>query len=131
MYLLDSSAILAHCFQETGFEVVAEALESGDCWVAAPSWFELRIALARTGRDEELVAAYRESVAGTLDITTEVADAAFAIRRACKGRIPAIDSLIAGAAKVRGFRLIHRDRHLAQIPAEMLDQTSLPARGSK
>ena len=57
----------------------------------------------------------------------QVSEAAFELRLASGERIPAIDSLIAGAAKLHGFHLVHRDAHLAKIPQEVLSHTRLPA----
>ena len=128
MVLLDTSALLAHARQEPGWELVEEHLASGEAWVAAVTWLELSIALQQqVGGGVELLDVYREGVAGTVAISSEVADAAFAIRREASGRLPAMDSLIAGAAKIRGFRLIHRDKHLALIPDDVLSHTRLPA----
>jgi len=124
--LLDTSAIVAHWFAEPGHETVAEAIATREAWVAAPTWFELRIRLANEAGLDETLALYRGVLAGTVEIGADAAEAGVMLRGASGRRIPAVDALIAGAAKVRGFRLIHRDRHLAQIPAGLLDQTALP-----
>lgn len=128
MTLLDTSAILVHAFKESGWQMVDDRLNSGDVWVASVTWLELRIALRRLGAPMEMFEIYRDGVAGTVDVSVAVTDAAFELRLAAGERLPAMDSLIAGAAKLRGFHLIHRDTHLAQIPQEMLAHTHLPAR---
>jgi predicted nucleic acid-binding protein len=129
MVLLDTSALLAHAREEPGWEMVEEHLADGEAWVAAVTWLELSFALQRqVGGGLELLQVYRQGVAGTVAISIEVADTAFALRRATSGRLPAMDSLIAAAAQSRGFRLIHRDAHMAAIPQEILAHTRLPAR---
>jgi predicted nucleic acid-binding protein len=128
MVLLDTSALLAHAREEPGWELVEEHLASGEAWVAAVTWLELSVALHRqAGGGLELLEVYRQGVAGTVNISAEVAESAFSLRLAALSRLPAMDSLIAGAAHSRGFHLIHRDAHLAKIPQEVLAHTRLPA----
>jgi predicted nucleic acid-binding protein len=126
MVLFDTSAVLAHFREEPGWELLEQHLMAREAWVAAGTWLEVAIVMEREGVGPKPLAFYRLSFAGTVDISIEVVDAALAIRHAAPKRVPAMDSLIAGAAKVRGFRLIHRDKHLAQIPQEVLAQTMLP-----
>ena len=128
MVLLDTSALMVHFDQDPGWEIVEDLLFSGKAWVSAVTWLELRVILERKAAAAELVAVYQESVAGTVDVTAEVAEAAFAIRRATAstGRVPAMESLIAASAKVKGYRLLHRDAHLGQIPQTVVTQTQLP-----
>lgn len=76
--------------------------------------------------DKELFHIYHSSAAGTIDISVDVAEAAYEIRHATQPRIPMIDCLIAGAARVHGMRLLHRDRHMATIPAKLVQQKMLP-----
>ena len=128
MFLLDTSALLAHCFGEPGGEVVEEILSAGSGYVAAITWFELRVRL----RDSPLASAveeiYAASVAGTVDISRDVAETAYALRERVGVRIPAADCLIAGAARQRGYTLVHRDAHLMNIPGHQLAQRILPAK---
>jgi hypothetical protein len=126
MVLFDTSAVLVHFREEPGWEILEQFLAAREAWVAAGTWLELAIILDRMGVGPKPAGYYRQAVAGTVDISMEVVDAAIAIRQASPKRVPAMNSLIAGAAKVRGFRLIHRDQHLAQIPQEVLAQTLLP-----
>jgi predicted nucleic acid-binding protein len=124
---LDTSALLALCLNEPGDSEVQTILEAGEGWVAAVSWLELRIKLEHVVNGHETVILY-ESLAGTVDVTREIAEAAYEIRRATRPRVPMIDSLIAGAARVHGMRLLHRDAHFAAIPAKLLKQKMLPAK---
>ncbi len=128
MYLLDTSALLAHCFGEPGAGEVDEILASKSGYVAAVTWFELRVKLQGSSDAPAVLQIYAEAVAGTVDINREVAERAFELRKAAGGRIPTADSLIAGAAISRGYRLVHRDAHLAAIPAHVLAQVLLPSK---
>ncbi|MBY0502464.1 MAG: PIN domain-containing protein [Bryobacteraceae bacterium] len=126
MYLLDTSAILAHCYADPGSDLVERILAERQGHVAAVTWFELRMKLRDEEGGPELMMAYAESIAGTVDITREVADAAFALRHEAGVRIPAADCLIAAAARIRGFELVHRNAHLGAIPVHLVAHTMLP-----
>ena len=128
MYLLDTSAILAHWQDEPGAFQVAHILDGKAAFVASVTWLELRVKWQDLEHFDELLDIYQDAVAGTVDITEKVAKSAFAIRMATATRLPAIDSLIAGAAEVRGYELVHRDPHLGSIPASLVKQTMLPPR---
>ena len=51
-----------------------------------------------------------------------VAHQTIALREATSERLPTIDGLIAATAVVRGLTLVHRNPHLAAIPANLLTQ---------
>lgn len=129
MYLLDTSALLAHFLSEPGADEVARLIEEGHAWVAAVSWLELRIRLQDLPGGAEVLTIYQEEMAGSVDITSQVAAAAFEVRQETNARLPMVAALIAGAARARGFELVHRDQHLAAIPATCLRQRLLPAIG--
>ncbi|MEO5926705.1 MAG: PIN domain-containing protein [Bryobacteraceae bacterium] len=126
--LLDTSALMALCLEERGGDEVQDAVEAGTAWVAAVSWLELWINLDPLPHGREAIALYEAAVAGTIDISMEVARAALDIRRATQNRVPTVDSLIAGAARVHGMELMHRDAHFAAIPPRLLKQRMLPAK---
>jgi predicted nucleic acid-binding protein len=54
-----------------------------------------------------------------------VAFTAFDIGCALAERLPLADALIAAAARERGACLVHRDHHMAPIPANFLEQIDL------
>jgi len=126
MYLLDTSALLAHCFSEPGAKEVEDLLASGVTYVAAITWFELRVRLQDSPDTPKVLELYAQSLAGTVDISQEVAQVAFALRQGIGFRIPTADCLIAGAARTRGYQLVHRDAHLGSIPSEWVAQRVLP-----
>lgn len=128
MYLLDTSAILAHWLNEPGAFQVEHIIDGKEAFVASVTWLELRIKWQDLEQLDELIDIYQDAVAGTVDITEKVTKSAFEIRRATPSLIPTVDSLIAGAAQIRGYKLVHRDPHLAAIPESILTQTMLPAK---
>ena len=129
MYLLDTSALLAHVLGEPGADEVDRLIQTGQSFVAAVTWLELRVRLQGLPDSAEVIRLYEEEL-GTVDVTRQSAVAAFEIRRETPERLPLVDSLIAGAAKARDFELIHRDGHMAAIPAGLLRQRLLPDKPS-
>jgi len=103
-------------------------LAEQDVWLATPTWLELRVKLTHLPNADDIVEEYRQMAAGTVDVTIPVLKAAFALRIATRGRLPVVDSMIAGAAQVRGFHLVHRNAHMARIPQHLVPQTILPAK---
>ena len=128
MYLLDTSAILAHCFGEEGAGLVRKILAQKEGFVASVSWFELRVQLQEYPEADEIIRNYETAAASTFAITHEIAAAAFELRRLSGIRIPTVDALIAATAKINGLQLIHRDPHFATIPADLLKQVMLPTK---
>jgi predicted nucleic acid-binding protein len=68
---------------------------------------------------------YRELLNEIVPIDERVALTAFHIGCALAERLPLADALIAAAARERGACLVHRDRHMAPIPASLLEQIDL------
>ena len=130
MFLLDTSAVLAHWLEEPGAFQVAQILDGRKGYVAAVTWLELRVKWQDLEEGAELLDIYKDAVSGTVDITSKVAESAFLIRSQSKERIPSMDALIAGAALSRGMKLVHRDPHLSAIPTTLLPQVVLPPRAS-
>lgn len=124
MYLLDTSALVAHVLGEPGADEVDALIQSGQAFVAAVTWLELRVRLQGLPGSDEVIRLYGEEL-GTVDVTQQSAVAAYELRRGTPERLPLVDSLIAGAAKARDFELIHRDGHMAAIPPGLLRQRSL------
>ncbi len=130
-HVLDTSALLAHAFQERGSERVRELLRA-DTLVLGLSTavlFELQWRLHEKGvlrRHPGVVAEYEALFDVTIPIDIAVARAAFEVKRDTPERLPAIDSLIAGCAKIHDAVLVHRDPHIARIPAHLLKQEILP-----
>lgn len=130
-YLFDTSALLAHYRQETGWQTVQALFEDAESEVviAAPTMTEFARRLYTLGvEDGEIIAvlaAYTHLFAAIVAVDATVAKAAYSVGRQTPERLPLIDALIAAAALVEGAVLVHRDPHLAAIPAKVLRQQHL------
>jgi predicted nucleic acid-binding protein len=125
VYLLDTSALLAHCLNEPGAGRVKVVILEGNAYVAAVSWLELSVRLKQLNTLSGIVEMYRATLAGTIPISSEIALLAVRIKAAAGERLPAMDALIAAAAAANGFVLIHRDQHFESIPTTGLQQEML------
>jgi len=90
---------------------------------------ELARRLVRLGAtaDEarQTAADYLELVDEVVAIDERVAFAAFAVGCETPARLPLADAVIAAAAHKRGACLVHRDSHMAPIPAGLVEQIDL------
>ena len=133
-FLLDTSALFAHCLDEPGADTVETILQEfpGEVGISVMTWLEFQIRLEEIHpigeARQEIVACY----AGLLDepepVTKAVAGAACDLRRLARHRIPNADALIAATAQLAGATLVHRDPHLAAIPQNVVRQIVLPHR---
>lgn len=130
-YVLDTSAWLAHLFQETGAKQVTELFSESDrkIGVSVASLVEVYGRLRSVGREgdfNQAVELYRDLFDAFIPVTEAVALQAVQLRTAASGRLPTIDSLIAATALLEGAILVHRDPHFAAVPAGLLEQLPLP-----
>lgn len=132
-HVLDTSAILAHYFDEPGAQIVANLWDEpgnrvGICVLTLP---ELRARLeAEIDDQEEIERAFKEYVsdlAAALVVDRTAAERAMLLRRHAAQRLPLTDAIIAGCAHAHAAVLVHRDRHMASIPQQSLAQIVLPA----
>ena len=136
-YLIDTSALLAHLLQESGYEVVERLLEtSGDkLAICILTWVEFEIFLSRSGytakEKARILSIYRGALGNPLPVDEKVGREALVILEALGTRIPLTDLLIAACAKANGFELVYRDKHLADIPENLLGQLRLPAKDAQ
>lgn len=130
-YLLDTSALLAHSRQEPGWERVQALFEDDSCEIlaASPSLTEFARRLHVLGATVEQARRGAEDYRDLLDeiilVDERVAFAAFEIGCAMDERLPLVDALIAAAAREQSACLVHRDHHMAAIPASVLEQVDL------
>ena len=130
-FLLDTSALLAHTRREQGWARVAALFEESDCEIlaAAVSLTEFAGRLRELGATAEearrMVEDYRDLLDEVVAIDASVALAAFEIGCETSQRLPLADALIAAAARERGACLVHRDHHMAAIPASVVEQLDL------
>ena len=132
-YLLDTSAWLTHLFGETGILEVRRVFNEpqSQVFVSALSLLEVHTRLKALHKEKNWPAIYKTYTAlfsKILPVDEQVAQTAIQLRAATPLRLPAIDGLIAATAVVHNLMLVHRDAHLASIPAELLRQVRLPER---
>ncbi len=131
-HVLDTSAILAHFFDEPGAEMVASlwASRSELPGISAVTVAELRLRLrdelSEDSEAEAAVSRYLNDLTVCLPIDRAIAECAWQLRVSASRRIPLIDALIAATARTVGATLVHRDPHLRAIPVELLEQLELP-----
>jgi predicted nucleic acid-binding protein len=130
-YLLDTSALLAHYRQEVGWEAVQALLEdaAAEITLSSPSIAEFSRRMHELGADDnairDILDDYRLLFDDVVAINGPTATAAYQLTRRVASRIPLIDSLIAAAAQLDNAVLVHRDKHMAAIPPEILKQQPL------
>lgn len=134
-YLLDSSALFAHLFDEPGAETVRELFHNPRATVelSALSGLELFTALNARGAADQFEAIwtqYRQMLDRIRPVDESVALKAVDLRRAAPQRLPNGDALIAATAALANATLVHRDPHFLSIPAELLRQHALPKKSA-
>ncbi len=131
-HLLDTSAILAHYFDEPGAaEVDAIWQQPGN----RAAICALTIPELRTRLDEELADAseaerafdlYVNQLTACLPVDRATAHEAMRLRRVSPTRLPLVDACIAGCAKRHDCILVHRDPHMDRLPAKSVRRLRLP-----
>jgi predicted nucleic acid-binding protein len=133
IYLLDTSALFILYRNEAGAERVATLFEDKDqdILLCALSIAEFGRKLRETGLDAgetgTLLDTYLPMFSGVVPIDDGVARSALRLIEQMPMRLPMVDSLIAAAALARGACLVHRDKHMAAIPGQILPQIDLGA----
>ena len=130
MYLLDSSAWLAHLLGESGVDEVTALFANEEIAVSVSALSLLEVytrlkALGQETRWSMVWATYQPLFSQILATDVTIAQAAIRLRVTTPQRLPTIDSLIAATAAVHGLTLVHRDPHLAAIPTSVLKQIKL------
>ncbi len=135
-HVLDTSAVLAHYFDEPGAEIVDGLWQDSRNRIAicVLTLAELRWRLQAEIEDErEIDRAFREYVdelTSSLAVDRAVAESAIALRREAAERLPLTDAIIAGCAHAAKAVLVHRDPHMQSIPQRLVSQIVLPRRGA-
>jgi len=130
-YLLDTSALLAHCRREKGAEHVQALFdeEGEEIFICSVSLAEFARRLRELGAKEreiaELTGHYKQLTDEIIAVDARVAEESDQISRAAAARLPLVDALIASAARNRTAVLVHRDAHLRAIPAKIVHQLDL------
>jgi predicted nucleic acid-binding protein len=131
-HVLDTSALLAHYFNEPGAELL-DALwadESNRLAISVITVAELKGRLHHEIADdaEALSAAnaYVNELTTCLPVDRATAEAAWQLRQATPSRIPLVDAIIAATARVIGAVLVHKDPHMSRISSALVSQVALP-----
>lgn len=133
-HLLDTSALLAHYFDEPGAAEVDAIWQHPEnkpaiCVLSIP---ELTTRLQTEVGDAQVVERVIDLYANQLTVSVPVdraaADLAAGLRESVPSRLPLVDACIAGCAQVHDCLLVHRDPHMDQLPADAVRQMRLPDR---
>ena len=73
---------------------------------------------------------YVDELTTILIVDRRTADSAMLLRESADTRLPLVDAVIAGCARVHSAVLVHRVPHLASIPGELVAQMVLPDKGN-
>ena len=130
-HVLDTTALVAHALAEEGAGTVQAIIadEANDILLSAVSLFELAGVLKMNGSADQIPVyweAYRQ-IAEVVPVDAALAMGAWDLREEVGERIPIADAIIAATARQRGATLVHRDKHLAQIPETMIPQIRIAA----
>jgi len=133
-HLLDTSALLAHYFDEPGAAEVDAIWQQPEnkpaiCVLSVP---ELKSRLLVEVRDEQEVERvldlYVNQLTVSVSVDRAVANRAVELREVAASRLPLVDACIAGCAKQHDCLLVHRDPHMDQLPADAVRQMRLPGK---
>jgi predicted nucleic acid-binding protein len=131
IYLLDTSAWLAHYREETGGERVQALFDDSDAqiMIAAVSLAEFARRLRDLGASRQQItnslSGYEQLFSRIVQVDETVALAAFEIICRTRQRLPLVDAIIAAAALSQGAYLVHRDEHMRAIPRRFVRQKDL------
>lgn len=133
-HILDTSAWLAHIFDEPGADAITALLENKETelGVSTLSIVEAHGRFRARGREsefDEMLDIYRRLFTHILPVSEAIALRAIVLREAASARVPAIDSLIAATAAHHGAILVHRDPHFLALAGEEVKQQFLAIEG--
>lgn len=128
-FLLDTSALLAHFFDEPGGREAARLMAEGEVILAAVTRVEMHGRPRHVGvppaERETVLDQYMGMASRVVDIDEQVARRACVLREASPHRIPTVDAMIAACASVHGAILVHRNAHYRGLPEGMVTQVDL------
>lgn len=131
-HVLDTSAILAHYFDEPGAEQVNALLTDNavEVGVSAIALLDLKSRLSASVSDlAEARRAYRlyaEELIAAIPVTREIVAAAEEILQQTHGQLTLLEAVAAATARNEHAILVHRDPNLARLPGSLLQQCALP-----
>lgn len=134
-HVLDTSALLAHYFDEPGADQVDELWSdtSNHLAVCVLSLVELKTRLTVEVDDpveiERVFDLYINHLTVNIAVDRSVAEKAISLRESVEVRLPLVDALIAACAQKESAILVHRDPHMADIPEHLVAQIRLSEKG--
>jgi predicted nucleic acid-binding protein len=133
-HLLDTSALLAHYFDEAGAAEVDAIWQepSHNPAICVLTITELRgrlaIEVGSADEIERVLDLYVNQLTSEAPVDRWVAEEAARLREASGGRLPLVDACIAACASRHGCVLVHRDPHFDRLPEESVARLRLPDR---
>ena len=130
-HVLDTSALLAHYFNEPGAEVIQKLWsdESFRLAISAVTIAELKGRLHQEitddGESAKAADAYLNELTICLPVDRATAELAWQLRQDSPHRLPLVDALIAATARAAGAILVHKDPHMSQISTGLVPQIAL------
>ncbi|MBI3245316.1 MAG: PIN domain-containing protein [Deltaproteobacteria bacterium] len=131
IYLLDTSALLVLYRKEPEVDRVLALFDDPqhDILLSTVSVAEFGRKLRELGKDreeiEETLDQFMQLFSHVVPIDEAVARASLWLVESVPLRLPMADSLIAASALVYGACLVHKDKHMAAIPPEVLTTLNL------
>lgn len=122
-HLLDTSALLAHYFDEPGAAEVDAIWQNSASRPAiciltlAELRTRLRIEVASAEEARRVYDLYANQLTASVPIDRQTAELAARMREDARGRLPLVDACIAACARLHDCPLVHRDPHLDQLEA--------------
>lgn len=133
-HLLDTSAILAHYFNEAGADEVDHLWRdsANAIGLSVLTLVELHgrldAAITNASERERVFRLYAGELAAIIEVDHAVAQRACGLRAAARSRLPLVDAVIAATASVHNATLVHRDPHFAAVDGGDLAQLVLPGK---
>ena len=130
-HVLDTSALLAHYFNEPGAEVIERLWSDkfSSVAISAVTIAELKGRLHQEitddGESAKAADAYLNELTICLPVDRATAELAWQLQQAASGRLPLVDALIAATARAADAILVHKDPHMSQIPGGLVRQIAL------
>ncbi len=130
-HLFDTSALLAHYFDEPGADEVDQLFQNRNCRPAISVLtipeFKTRLLeeTADPAESDRVFHHYVNELTENIAVTKAVADLATSIRESVEQRLPLVDAVIAACAAHQDCFLVHHDPHMAAIPEDLVHQIVL------
>ena len=131
-HILDTSALLAHYFDEPGAAEVNAIWHQPEnrpaiCVLSIPELkTRLRAEVSDIAEADHVFDLYVNQLTISVPVDREVADEAALLRESSASRLPLVDSCIAACAKRHNCLLVHRDPHMDLLSAQDIRQLRLP-----